>query len=144
METAILGGLVSGIVQLLQDEFKLSRSVRADILALTEELELMRAALQAMDDVPPEQLSESHKFWAREVRQLANSVQNVIDNILLRTEGGSDPPDSCIGHLMEMIKSLIQGLKNRREFAKQIMDIKQRVIHAHARRDRSGVKMPCI
>lgn len=57
LATGALGALLPKIFPLLQDAFKLRRSVKVEIVELAKELESMRAAAQAMQDVPPEELS---------------------------------------------------------------------------------------
>ncbi|CAO2149759.1 unnamed protein product [Urochloa humidicola] len=87
-----MGNLSSKLLELLKEEYKLQTGVHEKIRSLSQELEIMHAALHKVAQVPPEQLDEQVRLWARDVREASYEMEDVLDTFLVRVEGAPQPP----------------------------------------------------
>nr|CAB3482104.1 unnamed protein product [Digitaria exilis] len=131
--TGAMGSLLPKLGVLLREEYKLQKGVKKDIRFLSRELTMMHAALRKVADVPPDDLDPQLRLWAAQVRELSYDIEDVVDTFLVRVDNG-DHPDSR-GLAKKMIGLLNKGM-TRREIAKEIRDIKDRVQEVADRRDR--------
>jgi hypothetical protein len=86
-----IGKLAPKLLQLLQDEYNLQKGVRHQIQFLSEELESIHGALRKVAAVPPDQLDEQVKIWARQVREASYDMEDILDTFLVRVEGRPEP-----------------------------------------------------
>jgi disease resistance protein RPM1 len=135
--TGALGTLLPKLGQLLRDEYNLHKGVKKNIEFLTTELECIRAALSSVGEVPPEQLSELVKIWARDARELSYGMEDIVDTFLVHVQGPDELPSkrSAKRFIKEMM-SFVTKAKTRHEIGKEIRDIKERVKCIAERRDR--------
>ncbi|TVU23683.1 hypothetical protein EJB05_26062, partial [Eragrostis curvula] len=134
--TGALGTLLPKLGRLLQDEYKLQKSVKKDIEFLTDELDSMRAALHKVGDVPPEQLDEQVNIWERDVRELSYDMEDVVDTFLVQVKGPDPPSRSSSKRLVRKMVNMFTKGRTHHHIAEEIKDIKERVIQVAARRDR--------
>ncbi|GJN25800.1 hypothetical protein PR202_gb13676 [Eleusine coracana subsp. coracana] len=95
---ALVTGALSSVVipklaLLLKEEYDLQTGVRKKITRLSRDLESMHAVLRKVADVPPEQLDDEVKLWARDVRELSYDIEDILDTFLVRVDahGARDP-----------------------------------------------------
>ncbi|CAN6372772.1 unnamed protein product [Urochloa humidicola] len=105
--TGALGKLPSKLSVLLSDEYKLQTGVRDQIRCLTRELESLHAALRKVAEVPPDQLDEQVRLWARDVREASYDMEDILDTFLVRVDGDpKGPPDA------NKVKRLVKKMGN--------------------------------
>lgn len=85
--TGTMGRLLPKLGQLLKEEYGLHKGVRDQVISLSQELESMHAALHNVGEVPPAQLDEQVKLWARDVREVSYDMEDIIDTFLVRVDG---------------------------------------------------------
>jgi disease resistance protein RPM1 len=114
--TGALGLLLPKLGQLLRDEYNLLRDV---------------------GEVPPEQLSEVVKVWARDAREVSYDMEDIVDTFLVRVQG-TDSPISKKSRKMfvKEMMGFVTKTKIRHDIGRDIKDIKERVKEIAARRDR--------
>jgi disease resistance protein RPM1 len=136
--TGALGTLLPKLGQLLQDEYNLQTGVKNNIKFLTRELESIQAALRDVGEVPPEQLSELVRVWARDARELSYDMEDVVDKFLVRVQGRDElPSKSSIKRFFKnMVKDAFTKAPTRHQVGQEINDIKERVKGIAERRDR--------
>ena len=90
--TGAMGSLAPKLLQLLQDEYKLHKGVKEEVIFLSKELESIHVFLRKVAEVPWDQLDEQVKIWAREVREASYDMEDVLDTFLVRVKG-REPAD---------------------------------------------------
>ena len=135
MATGALGTLLPQLAQLLHGEYKLQSNVRKNIEFMMKELESTQAALRSVAEVPPEQLPELVKIWARDSRELSYDMEDVVDTFLVRVQGPDPPSRKSSKKFIQKMKSMLTVVK-RHQIGKEIKDITERVVELVARRDR--------
>ena len=105
--TGALGTLLPKLGQLLQDEYNLQKGVKKDIEFVTRELDSMRAALSDVGEVTQEQLNNTVKMWARDVRELSYDMEDIVDTFLVRVQGSEPPSKRSVKRFIK--KMLLQG-----------------------------------
>ncbi|KAL6870723.1 hypothetical protein ACP4OV_014571 [Aristida adscensionis] len=138
--TGALGSLAPKLLQLLQDEYKLQQGVKKKIKFVSDELESIHGALRKVAAVPPDQLDEQVKIWARQVREASYSMEDILDTFLVRVEGRLEP--SGQGRLKRAVKKmgkLFTKGKACHGIAGAIEDMKKQLQEVAERRARYGV-----
>ncbi|CAO2150291.1 unnamed protein product [Urochloa humidicola] len=138
--TGALGTLLPKLGQLLQDEYNLHKGVKKNIQFLTRELESTQAALHSVGEVPPEQLSELVKIWARDARELSYDMEDMVDTFLVRVKDPDPPSKKSSKKLIKKMKDFLTKAKTQHEIGQEISDIKERVKEVAQRRDRYKVE----
>ncbi|CAL5006891.1 unnamed protein product [Urochloa decumbens] len=134
--TGAMASLGPKLLQLLQDEYKLQKGFRKQVEFLSVELESIHAALCKVADVPPDQLDEQVRIWAREVREASYDMEDILDTFLVRVEGREPSDPSRLKSAMNKMGSLFNKAKARRDIASAIEEIKkqlQEVAERHTR-----------
>ncbi|KAF8673027.1 hypothetical protein HU200_049100 [Digitaria exilis] len=134
--TGALGTLLPKLGQLLLDEYNLQKGTKKNIEFLKRELETTQAALCSVGKVPPEQIKEHVKIWARDVRELSYDMEDIIDNFLVRVQGPKPPSKKSAKRFVKEMMGIITKAGTRHEIAQEIKDIKERVKEVAERRDR--------
>ncbi|XP_066338728.1 disease resistance protein RGA5-like [Miscanthus floridulus] len=137
--TGALGTLLPKLGQLLQDEYNLQKGVKKDIEFVTRELDSMRAALSDVGEVPQEQLNNTVKMWARDVRELSYDMEDIVDTFLVRVQGSEPPSKRSVKRFIKKIASIVSKAKTHHEIGQEIKDMKERVKEVTERRDRYKV-----
>ncbi|KAF0897658.1 hypothetical protein E2562_000376 [Oryza meyeriana var. granulata] len=138
--TGAMGSLLLKLGELLKDEYDLQKGVRKKIECLTRELESVHGVLRMVGEVPPEQLNEPVKLWARDLREASYDMEDIIDGYLVRIDG-PEPTDHThmLRHLRKNVAKLFKKTKARRKIAGAIRDINERLQEVAARRGRYTV-----
>ncbi|TVU24889.1 hypothetical protein EJB05_27353, partial [Eragrostis curvula] len=128
---SMLGKLLKSVVsEQLMEEYKLQTGLPKKIASLIKELECAHAALRNVAGVPPDQLDEQVKIWAREVREASYDMEDILDTFLVNNESGHDHnPDhgSLFQYLFDKVDWLFGMMRNlfkRRKIAVAIDDIR--------------------
>lgn len=136
--TGALGTLLPKLGELLNDEYNLQKGAKKDIQFLTKELESSHAVLRSVGEVPPEQLKEEVRIWARDVREVSYDMEDIVDTFLVRVEGPEPPSKrSTKRFIKEMIRKVTKA-PTTHHIAQDIKDIKERVKEVAERRERSA------
>ncbi|CAO2141891.1 unnamed protein product [Urochloa humidicola] len=137
--TGALGTLLPKLGKLLKDEHNLQKGVKENIGFLSRELESIQAALRSVGEVPPEQLSELVKVWARDVRELSYDMEDIVDTFLVRVEGPERPSKRSAKRFIKKMKDAFNKVKVHHDIGQEIKDIKERVKEIAERRHRYEV-----
>ncbi|GJN25860.1 hypothetical protein PR202_gb13746 [Eleusine coracana subsp. coracana] len=124
--TGALGSVIPKLALLLKEEYKLQTGLRKKIESLSRDLESMHAALRKVADVPPEQLDNEVKLWARDVRELSYDMEDILDTFLVRVHGceARRDPDR-FRRAAKKIGKLFSKSKARHQIAGMIKTINQ-------------------
>jgi disease resistance protein RPM1 len=87
-----LGLLPSKLLELLQAEYNLQKSVRVQVQSLSRELEVIHSTLRRVAAEPPDMLNEQVKNWAREAREASYNFEDRIDTFFVRVVDGCREP----------------------------------------------------
>jgi disease resistance protein RPM1 len=136
--TGALGTLLPKLGQLLQGEYNLQKGVKKDIEFVKRELESMHAALRDVGEVPQEQLNNTVKIWARDVRELSYDMEDILDTFLVRVQGSEPPSKRSAKRFIKKMKSIVSTAKTHHEIGQEIKGIKEHVKVVAERRDRFG------
>ncbi|CAN6271440.1 unnamed protein product [Urochloa humidicola] len=129
--------LLPKLARLLQDEYKLqTKGVRDGIKFLYEELERTQAALREVGEVPLEQLSELVRLWARDVKEVSYDIEDIVDTFMVDIAGPDPPGKRSAKRIFKKLMRKVNKAMARREIAKEINDIRERVNEVAERRDR--------
>ncbi|KAL6907923.1 hypothetical protein ACP4OV_002093 [Aristida adscensionis] len=140
-----LGRLPAKLLELVKEEYKLQIGVKDQIRLLSRELESMHAALREVGQVPPEQLKEQLRLWARDVREASYDMEDVLDTFLVRVQGApaKDPAkeEKKVKRLMKKMGNLfsLSKTKARHEIADAIEAISKQLEEVAKLRDRYTV-----
>ncbi|TVU24124.1 hypothetical protein EJB05_26522 [Eragrostis curvula] len=133
--TGAFGTLLPKLAQLLEGEYKLQKNVRKNIESLKKELEYTHAALRSVGEVPPEELKEVVRLWARDARELSYDMEDVVDTFLVHVEGPDPPSRRRYKRFVQKMKSIL-AIGKRHHIGEQMEDIMKRAMDVAARRDR--------
>ncbi|CAO2142927.1 unnamed protein product [Urochloa humidicola] len=133
-----MGNLAPKLLQLLGDEYKLQKGVKKQVEFVSKELESIRAALQKVGKVPPDQLVEQVRIWARQVREASYDMEDVLDTFLVHVEGDGKPTGDHgrLKRAMKKMGALFSKGKARHDIASIIDDIKEQLEEVAKRRDK--------
>ncbi|KAL6658367.1 hypothetical protein ACP70R_003953 [Stipagrostis hirtigluma subsp. patula] len=135
-----MGNLAPKLLQLLQDEYELQTGVKKKIKFVSDELESIHGALRKVAAVPPDQLDEQVKIWARQVREASYDMEDVLDTFLVCVEGCPGPADQCrLKCTLKKMGKLFTKGKARHDIASAIEDIKKQLQEVAERRERCKV-----
>ena len=131
-----MGSLLPKLGELLKEEYGLQKGVRKKIQSLSRELEAAHAVLRKIGDVPPEQLDELVRLWARDVREASYDMEDIVDTFLVRVKGPEPPSKRSAKRFMKKMMDIVTKTTTRHEIGQEIKDIKERVKEVAERRDR--------
>lgn len=137
----VLEAVLVKLGNILMDEYKLQRGVKDGIRYIREELESMQIALEKVSKVPPDQLDNQVKHWARKMREMSYNIEDTIDSFTVRVDsdaGESGSSAACCPRVSA--KSMLpRTYKARRDIAAEINRIKEEVEEVSKRRERYKV-----
>jgi disease resistance protein RPM1 len=115
--------------------------VEEQIRSLELVLKSAHAALLEVAKVPPDQLGQVVKIWAREVREASYDMEDTLDTYLVRVEGSSKPNDqySFLKRLGEKMTGLFKKSKECHKIAGAIEKIRKNLQEVTDRRGRFSV-----
>jgi len=136
--TGAMGSLLPKLGELLKEEYGLQKGVRKKIQSLSRELEAAHAVLRKIGDVPPEQLDELVKLWARDVREASYDMEDIVETFLVRVDDGAEPadPHRRLRRLRKKVAGLFKKSKARRNISCLIQEIYEKLDEVAARRGR--------
>ncbi|CAN6181183.1 unnamed protein product [Urochloa humidicola] len=141
-----IGNLVPKLLQLLRDEYKLQKGLRAEVEYLAKELESTHVALSKVAQVPHDQLDSQVKLWARDIREASYDMEDILDTFLVRVDGrchqpGADADNAKFKLILKKMGDLFSPskIKARHDIATAIKDIKKQLQDVADRRDRCKV-----
>ncbi|KAK3164338.1 hypothetical protein QOZ80_1AG0016220 [Eleusine coracana subsp. coracana] len=132
--TGVMTSVVEKLTILLGGEFNLASDVRRGIRFMKDELCSMNAALQRLADVDDDQIDVQTIQWRSKVRELSYDIEDCVDRFMLL--------HGCDKAKKNFVKSTLRKifpLWGDRQIAKEIQDLKARVIEEKERRDRYNV-----
>uniref|UniRef100_A0A0D9ZW45 Uncharacterized protein n=2 Tax=Oryza glumipatula TaxID=40148 RepID=A0A0D9ZW45_9ORYZ len=133
--TGAMESLLPKLCELLKEEYGLQRSVREKVRSLSRELEVVRAVLRKIGDVPSDQLDEQVRLWVRDVREASYQMEDIVDTFLVRD--GDDGPENTdsriLQRLRKKISKLFKKMKARRMISSLIQDINEKLQEVAAR-----------
>jgi len=133
-----MGSLLPKLGELLKEEYGLQKGVRKKIQSLSRELEAAHAVLRKIGDVPPEQLDELVRLWARDVREASYDMEDIVETFLVRVDDGAEPadPHRRLRRLRKKVAGLFKKSKARRNISCLIQEIYEKLDEVAARRGR--------
>lgn len=112
--TGALSNVIPKLRELITEEYNLQKGVRRKISYLSNELQIMHAALSEVAKVPSDQLDNEVKLWARDVRELSYDIEDILDTFLV----AADCPDPAgLNRFKLLLGSMLInlfGIKNKR------------------------------
>ncbi|CAL4898905.1 unnamed protein product [Urochloa decumbens] len=124
-----MAGLAPKLGDLLMAEYVVQKGLKPDIESLSMELVMMNAALEDASRVPPEQLTQVEKLWARKVRELSYDMEDVVDDFILRVAGGNSATDATDANVFKKIlgqaAAMVKKVKDRHQISDKVKDIKK-------------------
>ena len=131
MELALgaMAGLAPKLGELLTAEYVVQKGLKPDIESLSKELVMMKASLEDSSRVPPDQLSEVEKLWARQVQELSYDMEDTVDDFILRVANGGKYATATDANVFKKIlgkaTAAVKKVKHRREISDKVKDIKK-------------------
>ncbi|CAD6268607.1 unnamed protein product [Miscanthus lutarioriparius] len=131
MELALgaMAGLAPKLVELLTAEYVVQKGLKPDIESLSKELVMMKASLEDSSRVPPDQLSEVEKLWARQVRELSYDMEDTVDDFILRVANGGKSATATDANVFKKIlgkaTAAMKKVKHRHQISDKVKDIKK-------------------
>jgi hypothetical protein len=88
--------------------------------------------------VPPDQLNELVRLWARDVREASYDMEDIVDAFLAHIDGGPEPTTDphMLRRIRRKVGALFKKSKARRNISSQIQEIYKKLAELAARRDR--------
>ncbi|CAN6242238.1 unnamed protein product [Urochloa humidicola] len=132
--TGVMKPLLTKLSKLMGNEYKNLKCLRKKVEALNDELTVMYAFLEEMEDA--DELSPLDKDWRNHVREMAYDMEDCIDDFTCRVNDGAVNVEDGI---LEKAAHHLRKFKARHQIANQIQDLKARVQEASERRRRYKV-----
>ncbi|KAJ1274203.1 hypothetical protein BS78_05G044900 [Paspalum vaginatum] len=124
-----MASLAPKLGDLLMEEYVVQKGLKDDIESLSRELVAMHAALVDASHVPPDQLTEMEKFWARQVRELSYDMEDAVDDFILRVAcRESATATSNVNAFKKMVSkatAMVKKVKDRHQTSDKVRDIKR-------------------
>ncbi|KAF7019785.1 hypothetical protein CFC21_032924 [Triticum aestivum] len=119
-----MGSLLDKLGEVIKEEYNLQKGVKKKVKSFSAELDIMRAALCKVAEVPRDQLDDQIKFWANDVRELSYDMEDVVDSLLVRVEGCEpDANHASFKKLMAKMVNMFKKGKARREISTAVEEI---------------------
>lgn len=136
--TGAIGSLLQKLGQLLKDEYDVQTGVRKKIESLSQELESVHAVLRKIGEVPPEQLDDQVRLWARDLREASYDMEDIVDDFLIMRADGPEPAaePGLLKRLTKNVGKLFKKSKHRHKIAGAIQEINDKLQEVAARRGR--------
>ncbi|KAG2481209.1 hypothetical protein PVAP13_J356650 [Panicum virgatum] len=101
----------------------------------------MKAALEDISRTPAEQLPNNDKIWSRNVRELSYDIEDSIDTFMVQCKDKGLGKQHGLKKVIDRSLHLLMQPKVRHKIAKEVREIKSRVMEVHERRRRYEVNL---
>jgi len=108
--------------------------VRCGVCFMRDELSSMNAALQRLAGVDDDKMDVQTKDWRSKVRELSYDIEDCVDRFML-AHSTKEAKLSFVRRMVRKIKELWED----RKIAKEIQELKTRVVEEKERRDRYDI-----
>jgi len=139
--TGALPSVITKLAGLAAGEYNLQKGLKGEIKFLQEELESMKAALEDISRTPAEQLPNNDKIWSRNVRELSYDIEDSIDTFMVQCKDKGLGKQHGLKKVIDRSLHLLMQPKVRHKIAKEVREIKSRVMEVHERRRRYEVNL---
>ncbi|XP_015866008.2 disease resistance protein RPM1-like [Ziziphus jujuba] len=140
MAETLLTPVISKLFQLLAEEAKLFKGVRREVRSLTDELDLINCFLKDAEAKSQKtDMSESLKTWLKQIRELADQIENVMDEYVLNVSHHRNNQRGFTGFLQKTAH-LIKGMKPGIRIAHEIQSIKSSLLEIKLRGETYGLR----
>jgi len=113
-----MASLAPKLAELLLEEYVMQKGLKPNIESLSRELVMMNAALVDASRVPPDQLTEVEKLWARRVRELSYDMEDAVDDFILRVA-------NIFKKILGKATAAVKEGKHRHQFFNTVKHIKK-------------------
>ena len=135
MAESVVTFLLDNLSAQLQDEFRLLRSVRAEVQYIVDELERIKGFLRVADAM--EENDTQLKVWVKQVRDVAYDIEDSLDEFNFRFAPSHFP--GLHAPLRKLLR-LVKNLRARHRIALEIQEIKSRVVNISDGRQRYALR----
>jgi disease resistance protein RPM1 len=118
-----MGNLAPKLLQLLQDEYNLTKELKEQVKSVSKEMKFIKAALEKLGEGRPDQLDPQLRIWSGEVRESLYDMEDVVDVFLVRVEGAGDT-QSRLKRSTEWMGQLFSKVKARHNIATSLASSK--------------------
>ncbi|TVU48990.1 hypothetical protein EJB05_00279, partial [Eragrostis curvula] len=134
--TGVTDSVVGKLTTLLGDQYRLARDVKRGIRFMKDELSSMNALLLRLADMDDDQIDVQTQKWKSKVRELSYDIEDCVDRFIhLRSTG-----EAKVNFVHSMVHK-IKELWEDRQIAKEIQELKARVLEAKERRNRYNLDL---
>lgn len=106
--TGAMGSLRPKLLELLDEDYNLERSVKECLEVLERQMERMHAGLNTLSQVQRDQLYQEDKVWAKQVRELSYVIEDMVDELIISMERSEPMITTDLQHsLKERIENII-------------------------------------
>ena len=139
--TGALPSVITKLAGLAAGEYNLQKGLKGEIKFLQEELESMKGALEDISRTPADQLPNNDKIWSRNVRELSYDIEDSIDTFMVQCKDKGLGKQHGLKKVIDRSLHLLMQPKVRHKIAKEVREIKSRVMEVHERRRRYEVNL---
>ncbi|GJN16435.1 hypothetical protein PR202_gb03423 [Eleusine coracana subsp. coracana] len=136
LAAAAISSLLPKLGSLLTGEYKLHKGVRGEIRFLQAEMEMMQAALKKVSKLPPNQIDDDVKIWARDLKELCYDIEDSVDDFLVRIDAPVCANPKGFRRFFDRTLGLLTKANSSRHIATDIKEIKRRIEEVATRRER--------
>ncbi|TVU25438.1 hypothetical protein EJB05_27934, partial [Eragrostis curvula] len=140
--TVALRTLLTKLVVLLTDEYKLQGSLRGEIMFLEAELETMQAALERISKAPVR--DNQVRVWVRDVRELSYDIEDSIDIFMVRVRTCPSAMPSGFRGFINRAINLLTTANVRHRIATDIKSFRVLVKEVAGRHDRYKIESAAV
>ncbi|KAK3120246.1 hypothetical protein QOZ80_9AG0684290 [Eleusine coracana subsp. coracana] len=129
--------LLSLLTTVVKEEARLLRGIHGDIQFIKDEMDSMIGFLMHLTKTQTEH-NDQHRAWMKQVRDISYVAHDCIELYLRDLTPPEDGFWACVAHLPTLIRTCCK----RRDLAKQLRELKDRVREVGERRLRYGISVP--
>ncbi|WVZ96515.1 hypothetical protein U9M48_042145 [Paspalum notatum var. saurae] len=137
--TGAIGSLLPKLVDLLKKEYGLQKGVREKIESLSLELEVSKALLCKVGEVPWDQVNELVRLWARDIREASYDMEDIVDEFLVHIDAPEPTEPHMLRRLRKKMGKLFKKSMARRKISTMIQEIDNKLKEVEARHKRYTV-----
>ncbi|PON65811.1 NB-ARC domain, LRR domain containing protein [Trema orientale] len=140
MAETVLTPVIDKLLQLLINEAKLFKGVHGEITSLKDELDIIQSFLKDGDSMPDRgNMDSAVKIWMKQVRELADRIEDTIDEYLHHVAQRRHHRRGFIGFIRKA-GFLLKALKPSYDIASEIRTINESLTKIKDRGERYGLR----